>query len=67
MGLPEKQAVVPPLATAGSSGVGKITQVELLGFPGKLVWLQDGTGLKIQLPETKPCKHALVFKVHGAL
>jgi alpha-L-fucosidase len=67
MGMPERQAVVPPLATTASSGVGKIANVELLGFPGKLDWLQDGSGLKIQLPEAKPCKHALVFKVRGAI
>jgi len=67
MGVPEKQAVVPPLATGSSLGAGKVANVELLGFSGKLEWLQDDTGLRIQLPEASNLRHSLVFKVHGVL
>lgn len=67
MGLPEKQALIQPLATSGGLPVGKIGEVEMLGFHGKLNWFQDGTGLRIRLPEAKPCKHALVFKIRGAI
>jgi len=67
MGVPEKQALVAPLAAGGASGARKITQVELLGFPGKLTWRQDPTGLSIELPPRKPCKHALAFRIHGAI
>ncbi|HUJ93491.1 MAG TPA: alpha-L-fucosidase, partial [Candidatus Bathyarchaeia archaeon] len=67
MGVPEKQALVAPLAAGGAADAGKIAQVELLGFPGKLTWRQDSTGLSIELPATKPCKHALAFRIHGAI
>lgn len=67
MGLPEKQVLIQHLAMGGRLAVGKINQVEMLGSPSKLNWLQDGAGLRIQLPEEKPCKHALVFKVRGAI
>jgi alpha-L-fucosidase len=67
MGLPEKQALIAPLAANQSSGVAKIANVELLGFAGKLNWQQNESALAIQLPETKPCKHALVFKVSGVV
>ena len=67
MGMPEKQALVPPLATTSDLRAGKIAQVEMLGFPGKLTWVQDEAGLRIGLPETRPCKYAMVFKVLGAV
>jgi alpha-L-fucosidase len=67
MGLPEKSLVVPPLALGGKLTVGKIQNVELLGYGGKLTWRQDEAGLSIQLPETKPCKFALAFRVRGAI
>ncbi|MGC2768365.1 MAG: alpha-L-fucosidase [Candidatus Acidiferrum sp.] len=67
MGLPEKEAIVPPLAATGKFAVGTIVSVELLGYPGKLVWRQDASGLTIQLPESKPCKYALAFRVRGAI
>jgi len=67
MGVPQKQALLASLAVNQQSGVGKIAQVELLGFPGKLHWTQDEYGLHVELPENKPCKHALAFKVHGVL
>jgi alpha-L-fucosidase len=67
MGLPEKSLVVPPLALGGKLTVGKIQNVELLGYGGKLTWRQDQAGLSIQLPETKPCKFALAFRVRGAI
>ena len=67
MGLPEKQVLVAPLAKNGNSGMGKIVNVELLGYAGKVDWSQGDTGLKIAVPENKPCRHVLVFKVHGAV
>ena len=67
MGLPEKEAIVPPLAVAGNFAVGRIVSVELLGYPGKLLWRQDASGLTIQMPESKPGKYALAFRVRGAI
>jgi alpha-L-fucosidase len=65
MGVPEKRALIPLLGRNVRTGAGKIEHVELLGFSGKLEWRQGDSGLAIDLPETKPCKHALVFKVRG--
>lgn len=66
MGLPERQVVVP-LATNGQAQAKKVTQVELLGYGGPLEWIQDETGLKIRVPEQKPSKHAIAFRVGGVV
>ena len=39
-----------------------IKSVELLGY-GKLDWELSSAGLKIQLPDQAPCRHAVVFKI----
>jgi alpha-L-fucosidase len=67
MGWPEYQTVIKPLATNTALRVGKIQNVELLGFDGKLDWSQDSTGLKVMMPAQKPCDYAIVFKVTGAI
>jgi alpha-L-fucosidase len=67
MGWPEKQAMIKPLALGGPHSVGKIQNVELLGFPGRLQWAQDHTALTVQLPAEKPSEHAVAFKITGAL
>jgi alpha-L-fucosidase len=64
MGWPEKDATMPALGT--QAGAGKIRDVSLLGFKGKVSWKQEAGGLRIQLPAEKPCEHAIVFKVVGA-
>jgi alpha-L-fucosidase len=66
MGWPGKEAVMASLATNAKQGVGKIQNVELLGA-GKLVFTQDESGLKIQLPDHQPCDHAVAFKIAGAI
>ena len=67
MGWPEYQTVIRPLATNTGLRVGKIQNVELLGFGGKIEWSQDNSGLKVMMPAQKPCDHAIVFKVVGAI
>lgn len=66
MGVPDKEAVVPSLATNGPASQPKILNVELLGFKGKLQWTQDASALKAQLPVQKPCNHALTLKITSA-
>lgn len=66
MGVPQQEAVIPPLALGGPHGVGKIRKVELLGFKGKIKFMQDSAALKVELPGQKPCEHALCLKVTGA-
>jgi alpha-L-fucosidase len=67
MGWPEYQTVIRPLATDTSLLVGKIQNVELLGFDGKLDWSQDNSGLRVMMPAQKPCDYAIAFKVTGAI
>jgi alpha-L-fucosidase len=67
MGWPDYQSVIRPLATNSGLRVGKIQNVELLGFDGKLDWSHDNAGLKVMMPAQKPCDYAIVFKVTGAI
>lgn len=67
MGLPAKEAVFPELALGGSLGAAKIGRVELLGYSGRLEWRQDAGGLRVAMPPTPPCHHAIALKVEGAL
>jgi alpha-L-fucosidase len=63
MGWPEKQAVIKPLATTSTVARTKVRNVEMLGFKGKLKWAQDEKGLTVQMPEQKPCEHAIALKI----
>ncbi|MGA2232844.1 MAG: alpha-L-fucosidase [Tepidisphaeraceae bacterium] len=65
MGWPDKQIVIAPLATTSPNVVGKIENVELLGFGGKLTWNHDEKGLTVQLPMPKPCEHGYALKIAG--
>ena len=65
MGWPDKQIVIAPLAAGSPNVVGKIENVELLGFAGKLVWTHDGKGLTVQLPAEKPCEYGYALKITG--
>lgn len=49
------------------AGVGKVNQVSLLGHKGKVVFEQNGEGLKVTLPTEQPCKDAFVLKIEGAI
>lgn len=63
MGWPEKQAVIKPLATTSQLAPPKVRNVELLGFKGRVKWVQDENGLTVQMPEQKPCDHAIALKI----
>ena len=66
MGWPEKQAVIPELSAQSPHAPGKIEEVTLLGYAGKLHWSRDDAGLNIALPDNKPCDHAIAFRISGA-
>lgn len=66
MGWPARQAKIGALAPGGQQDAGKIRNVELLGFKGKLNWNQDASGLTVEMPADKPSDHAVVLKVTGA-
>jgi len=67
MGWPEYKAVIRPLALNTALRAGKITNVELLGFGGKVQWSQDESGLTVLTPQAPPSSHAVVFKISGAV
>ncbi len=55
------KAVLRSLAT----GVGKVTDVKLLGDADRLDWRQTAAGLEVALPEHKPCKFVFGLKITG--
>jgi alpha-L-fucosidase len=63
MGWPEKLAFIQPLATTSKLAPPKITNVELLGFRGKVEWTQDEQGLTVMMPKEKPCDYAITLKI----
>jgi len=65
MGWPEKQAVIPQLSATSAHAPGKIENVELLGYSGKLKWTRDDSALKIALPDNQPSEHAVAFRISG--
>ncbi len=65
LGWPEKQAIITSLATGLVKG--KVENVTLLGYYGKLKFMQDNEGLKIDLPTEKIGDIAYAFKIEGLL
>ncbi len=66
MGIDAAQVSFRELALGSPQGMGKVANVELLGHGKKVVWSQDGTALKVDVPMDKPARHALAFKVTTA-
>lgn len=66
MGWPEHGRVtIPQLGTGQPHAKGKISQVKLLGYGGRVSWSVDRAGLHVQLPPAPPCKHACALKIFG--
>ena len=63
MGWPEKEAVIGSLGTASKPEAGKIENVELLGFKGKVQWTQGADGLKVQMPAEKISDHSIALRI----
>jgi hypothetical protein len=42
---------------------GKIRQVRMLGIDQPLRWTQDGQGLRVEMPQSRPGEHAYVLKI----
>ncbi len=40
-----------------------IQQIKMLGAKGELEWVREADGLKIRLPNVRPCEHAFVLKI----
>jgi alpha-L-fucosidase len=65
MAWPGRQAVIRCLAKGSPLVTGDVREIRLLGHDGPLVFSRDAEGLKIQLPDAKPCKYAFAFKITG--
>ncbi len=61
---PGTEVNIPSLAK-GKAPAGKIEKVELLGYPGTLVFTQEDSGLKVKLPTTLPSDYAVSLKITG--
>ena len=63
---PGETAVISSLAT-GSTDLpeGKIDRVELLGHAGTLEFTQDSGGLKVRMPQVRPCDYVYALKITG--
>ena len=55
------QLVVRSLAT----GAGRVQDVKLLGYPGKLQWKQTDQGLVTTMPAQKPCDYVYGLQIMG--
>jgi alpha-L-fucosidase len=67
MGQPKFKSVIRSLATDTALGVGRITKVELVGSDRPVTWTQDGSGLSVRVPDDLPSKHAVAFRIRGAI
>ncbi len=63
LGWPGKGLTIRALGTAA----GRVSGVRLLGHDGRIEWTQDANGLKIAVPERRPCDHAVAFAIAGVL
>ena len=58
------QIVIKALATNSEQKIGSIENVELLGY-GKVNFARDNEGLKVILPNKKPCDYAYTLRING--
>ena len=62
LGWPENEWLFKSLGV-GSSKVGEVARVSMLGSDALLNWWQDDAGLHITPPAEKPCEQAYAFKL----
>lgn len=55
--------VIFPSLTIMNANITAITNVELLGYKGKLKWENHGDGLHVTFPDKKPCEYAYTLKI----
>jgi len=63
LGWPEKESLITSLPEGKPLWLGKIRQVRMLGVDQPLRWTQDGQGLRVEMPQSRPGEHAYVLKI----
>ena len=63
LGWPEDEMVIKSFATSSSHSPQNVQRVSMLGDSQSLKWHTDEAGMKIALPEKRPCEHAFTFKI----
>lgn len=61
---PGARVVIGSLVPGPQNG-GTISEVSMLGSPGRLRFRQDADGLSVELPEQPPCQYAYTLKISG--
>ena len=67
LGWPEADLRVQVKSLAATGRTGQISRVSLIGYPGKLEWVQNDRALIVNLPDKAPGKNAFMLKVEGAI
>jgi alpha-L-fucosidase len=67
MGWPDYQLTIKSLAQDTALRAGKIENIELLGYSGKLTWQHTPQGLTIYVPNEAPTKYGSAFRITGAI
>jgi alpha-L-fucosidase len=60
---PDKEFIFPALGSDPNRLYKKVNEVRMLGYSGELEWIQSDSGLKIKLPDNKPCDYAYCFEI----
>jgi alpha-L-fucosidase len=67
MGRPGPRVLIHSLGTDSAPHAGRISSVELLGHGAPLAWDQGRDALSVSVPEALPSRHAVAFRIRGAL
>jgi len=60
---PGKEVLISSLSSSTFLCRGGIADIRMLGDGQALKWSRDATGLKVELPEARPCDYAYVLKI----
>jgi len=63
LGWPEKQTLIASLPAGKRLCFGDVGEVRMLGVAAPLKWSRNAAGLTVEMPEQKPCEHAVVLKI----
>ena len=65
MTWPGKEVTIKSLPKGKKLWFGNIKEIQMLGSKTPLKWIQNETGITVQLPATAPCQYAYTLKISG--